>query len=756
MFPRTNLRDPPGFYSFRWTVDPAVELVRDLAVAIKVPGSFSQGALSELVETICRGPNVPDAVVLLQIRGDDSLAHELAKPSVQHALVRFKDRLPLFLVELSLADLGAGVTRVRPINGGQYDDLTAFISNNLEGLFRAGLATVFHRGIVVTAPEGYEYLKPSGSTSSYFIRAEAALVSSGAIAFCAIALWRKLLKVRGEPPRALEQVMLDTLAISPIAFAMRELFALAGLPNRPIVESFHSYGGIEHVPIPVRNSSLCLISASASMDMHREWVRSKRVPATDVITLVTYEDCEDAEFALVALPKECRPPEQRGTALHHIRMTGENFSPGSESPRKVLLRRNVHGWPEGVAVLRESVISSSHLFDVFRPANQGSSSRKGLFVDGEVLVDSAGFVAFLSTQLPQRVKAVTRQVLCQDDNASRLLGQRVASYCQGTLGTPQISVSSFDEVASNPGIVQSQAGVIVVSAVAGAGSSLLGLSRNLRGVHTGPRLYLLGIQVANSSMQIKTLENNLKPAAPGAINEVLTYQQLALGPALAESFALEMELYARAEVGTLPPLLMERLCLLKSGSLKREALTLLPSDNECQRPLILRKDFVFWRAGYEEGPHHPEVLGSIAVLLQRAREQESLPQEHRLFAVRPTHITLDPENFARYDDGIIQAALLRAALPSELDYRSDRVASAYLRDYLIRCTKYLGTERSEGCLEFLLSIATERLRLNDSDRASLLAAFNDATDSKTSLGHAIRWFVGQARNLGRRIPAGPL
>jgi hypothetical protein len=105
------------------------------------------------------------------------------------------------------------------------------------------------------------------------------------------------------------------------------------------------------------------------------------------------------------------------------------------------------------------------------------------------------------------------------------------------------------------------------------------------------------------------------------------------------------------------------------------------------------------------------------------------------------HVALDPENFARFNEGIIQAALLRAALPSELDYRGDIDASAYMVTFLKRIAAKFD-EPQIATLEFLAAIATKRLQLNPEDTTLVSTAFIKAVKNRTSpMSQAVRFFL---------------
>ena len=80
----------------------------------------------------------------------------------------------------------------------------------------------------------------------------------------------------------------------------------------------------------------------------------------------------------------------------------------------------------------------------------------------------------------------------------------------------------------------------------------------------------------------------------------------------------------------------------------------------------------------------------------------------------------DPENFFRYNDGVIQAALLRAAHPSELDYSSNEEVSRRMTDMLSGIFRLNSRQQGEAALEFAFALKTERLKLSDKDMNRLM------------------------------------
>jgi hypothetical protein len=169
----------------------------------------------------------------------------------------------------------------------------------------------------------------------------------------------------------------------------------------------------------------------------------------------------------------------------------------------------------------------------------------------------------------------------------------------------------------------------------------------------------------------------------------------------------------------------------------------------------LRAGFAYWPEGYEAAPFHPEVLATVAVLLQRARELDKLPDDRRLSTASYRQVVLDPENFARFNDGVIQGALLRCAHPSELDYRADHAASDFMRALILRALARATEEAGEGILEFLAALTTRRLQLAEAHLEEVVTAALNGEARPPKLQKAIRFLLdsaNEARRSKQRLP----
>ena len=716
----------PGFFSFRWQPDKPAMGAEDIAVVFKVPGAVDLSVLPDLIETVCLGPIVPSAVVMLQF-GEDGLVEALDTSHMRHALTRFNGRMPLLVFSIKPVPYSVALNMALEASERLQSELTMLFMSPSSWI-RVGLATIFDpKIVVVTAPSGYTFLKPSNDRSTYFIRAELALSKSAAVSFVAFAIFLRLVQGYGKIPQELRLLLVDTMNVAAVAFALREMLSLAGASQAPQVESFHSYGGIDQVTNPLPDTSLCIVSASSSMNLHRKWIREKALSARDIVTLVTFEDAEDVKHALYGLPPEARPEPSSPSSSYDIRITGEYFFPVMEPPRKVLLTTTYHGCPEYTKDFH--LLRERKLFGAFRAAT-GSGTRRSLFIDADALLKATEFQVWINTKVPQLLKAGTALIIYQDDIASATLAQHVA-YIATTLGCNGVRLCNASMV--DESTVDRMAPIVCVAAVVGRGNALLSLSRDLRNCHAGARLYLIGMQVAESLAKYETFDRNLRHSSHKSPIEVLRKNVFLSADVVTESFKQELALYQGTD--EIP---RRKECLLRGPAATE---IFLPSGPQLSDTLLLNKDFAFWEGTYLPSAFQAEVLATIATILQNARTSQLRSSGQQLRSPLLMHVALDPENFARFNEGIIQAALLRAALPSELDYRGDLQASAYMATLLGRIAARFDIPQM-ATLEFLTAIATKRLQLNPGDTAFVRTTFQQVIGKRSDpMSKAVRFFL---------------
>lgn len=726
--------------------------VRTIAFAYKPPGPALKGAVEELILEVSKGPVAPDAVVLLEVLEDsaNSIRGELAVDANELAQTRIAGRIPLVHATLSLAS-GKVVAKLLDSSFRRKSSkLLEQVRKQVPDWTLSGLRCVFRPDVVVLlAPPGYAYQKPSGSRERFFLKPDLALSTSASVAFVALALFLKLFAGRLHRVRDLRSVYLDTMAIAPVAYGLRDLLDLCRTRQAYLIESFHSYGGMEQVKRPLPGTSICLISASSSMSLQERWLVEKEVGADEVVTLLTVKPVRKLlDGALLAID---RPTEvaSEGPPQLSIHLKGETFLPEQEPAKKVLLSEAAHGSLDEVRNFKE--FAGAGIFDVYRRPAVGAQRVRALFVDGLILIGRAEFEQWLKTQLLHRARAATKVIVYQDDPPSKALAGQVAALCSSQLGLKSIQPVAAATLHALQ--MPSGAGVIICAAVVGKGSKLLEISRALRDRHDGPRLYIVGYQVAEARDELKTLPSNLKHSKDVA-HEFVVFGSAAVGNQLGQSYLDEVKAYypGSTTLSGPTPLLAKRATAIGKVD-PVGALALLPSGPKTDEPLQIRTGFAYWPKGYAAQPCQAEILGTVGVLLQRAREHERVPEERSLSSSSFRHVLLHPENFTRFNDGVLQAALLRNAYPSEIDYRGDHAASDFMKAVVLRALARATEESGEAVLEFLLALALRRLQLADVHLDQIVAEATGATGRPGTLQRAINFVLhpltgkGQARQV---------
>ncbi|MBU7440265.1 hypothetical protein [Paraburkholderia fungorum] len=635
-----------------------------------------------------------------------------------------------------------GKFRLRAQIRNRLTALDATLRGRSDEIRRAGLKALFSvPRVSVVAPPGFTFVKPSQKRSTHFLRAEEALTEVESVQFLAFSLLGKLSArdaVLGHP---VEVIYIDSMAMASVAYALRDLYCTLHHHARPRVVSFHSHEGLKDFDAPLFGTSFCLISASSSMNLGRVWTETTQCHPSEVVTLLTLEGANEFEDALYAMP---RPPGIRENApagyLKDLPIVGEHFAPEDLLPKSVLLRKKEHN-VDAARQFAKEFATSGHLSALGR-GEGGTARLRNIYLDGRGLMENDAFQAFIDRTISQKTAASVHVVVHQNDEASRAIAQACAARLQTIMcRTGPLSVVSELDVDGN-GNIQRDAALLIVAAVVGRGTRLLSISRDLRNIHFGARTYLIGAQIAETNAQIAALANNLKHSADNATINIVPFKTIAVGAGLAESFSEESAALqgAAAAFGEH----FER----RHGGLRGTVSglnddTFIGTGEDLSQPLRLRPDFAFWHAFYTENQQTtPAVLATIGAILQNAREGKFADERLRLGTDAFQQVILSPENFTRYNDGVIQAALLRCTRSGELDYSRERASSQFMLDLLTNIFEQHDRLQGEAAAEFALAIYLERLRLTVDHLTELRARVAEKLVGDTSIRRLLRVLLG--------------
>jgi hypothetical protein len=316
-----------------------------------------------------------------------------------------------------------------------------------------------------------------------------------------------------------------------------------------------------------------------------------------------------------------------------------------------------------------------------------------------------------------------------DDADSKAMADKIAKEL-GDLGVdiPQERVVSSKALTSGEHQPLGGGVALVVASIVVSGREILSVSRALRTLHEGePIGYLLGLMRPTTEQAGKDLESNLTWGPRGKAFDFSAVQRIYI-PSERDSestpWEREAELLRRIAdylqeqsksriVEAQLQAVQNRLNFVTTAPLPE---LFLPGEWVGQESrLALRPNFAFWPFALAKGidGSQADVYFTMTAILHSLRSTQTggaaLHRDHNW-------TVLDPRNFSRFNDGVIQASLLRASLPHELDYSTDADLSHQMLGVLQGVFETGDPEEAAARSEFLLALYSGAVRLTPDDR----------------------------------------
>ncbi|HEY5942709.1 MAG TPA: hypothetical protein VIT89_07610 [Solirubrobacterales bacterium] len=695
------------------------------------------------------------------------LGPEPAKEAIEAAAENpaLNDALPAFTrwtetpqVHPLLFGIDGGLQSPRgDLEGASEPDFTA-------KLLRHGLRRIFdQREGMLRAGLGSHYVNPSGKHTQGFIRTGNVLLHSAEVAFVAMGVLKWW-------PSELRRIFVDTASISSVAYAliaMRALFEQNLEP--PTIDSFSSYDGVHDFEF-LPDHALCLISATTSGGLEEELIENDYLQAERIVTLF-YCGPKPRRSARILCDLTRRPDQpgeppplsfkraeecdmcRRGSST--IRISGDQFLPANPKVRDVVL--NAGDAPPWLGRFLEAVVGSRVLR--CHGGNPGSGRAREVYVHLQEAVSEVGgrFEKALRRRLRTMVPASLSKIVYVDHPSSRALAEAVAEHFQSESGR-QLDVDSIlsaNAVLSREVSLEGVTGsVMVIAGAMSSGRTVLGISQFLRNVSEVESIvYLIGVARLPSGEDLDRVDSSLTYGRYAKTHPLVIAATAFLpGEHGVEPSPWESERTLLADVLSLledePWDDDEEVVLaVEQIEARRREIAAAAADGggglidrlflprardgeigfEDGNRLALRDGFVFWRslpkAAFKAGTQ-ADVYVTMLAVLHRLRSAE--PDGSALVQHEHNRTVLSPANFARFNDGVIQAALLRAARPGELDYSHEAILSAQMQGLVRRAIEHMGEDEGEAAVEFLLAFAGEQFKLTPDDTNGLLAFLEEA------------------------------
>jgi hypothetical protein len=689
-------------------------LVQDVLIVFDAAASFAAEEFASLVESEIENNLVPDQLVLVVRDGTFAATEKALKEGdlFETTLNRLSGRSSVTLASYGVS--GDEVRRTHIVGP----------ANTLKVEFndfrRRGISNIFNaRQGFVESTSTYHFQNPSGRHTERFIRVSNILVRGAEIAFVAFCVLPVI-------PVDAHYVYLDTPALYAVVAAINEQ-RLAFGAQALLADNFSSYAGFENFVFDTSKGAVVLISASSSGSLAAKLIDEKGFEAKAIAHLLFLgEDKSRSKLVCdlrfnekdnpegvktepsVSLAKDC---VECRLGSHAITLQGDQFEfAGPQQDALLIAKADA---PEKLGSLLGR-FAGAQVFEV----GLGKAPGSRLFtVSATKLMESKAFQERLDYALRRSLPASTRYIIPADQD-SLALSSRVKDACHSAAEV----VDRADLEAKVGGVGSA---IVIVCAVVESGRTLLDLSRDLRTIApNAPLTYLVGFAKTTGEPRREKLGSSLAQTHNPYPYQVLEVEKMTL-PMSSENNAWSDELtllnrLSQTGADTPPSWLDDRRQRLRKISVGLGNELFLA--NAPGRKLKLQPGFVFWPEETATGAHsQADVFFTIASVLQQLRANAHRPGRSAIRSNWFQQTLLAPGNFGRFNDDIIQASILRAANPYELNYSDSIDDSRELGRLIRRIMEAASSERGGAAAEFLLALATKRLQLRQDDLRSVLS-----------------------------------
>lgn len=589
--------------------------------------------------------------------------------------------------------------------------LSESLSNEI---LQQGMAFLFkkHAGLIVSN-HSYHFVKPSGDHCDKFIRASNLLVSSTEVSFLATSLLPYL-------KSDLKRIYVDTSSISflvSIALGLTDKFS----QSQPVIESFESYAALNELYDFVEDEfSLVLVSATTSGSLAKRLLRQTGFGGNQVITLFhmnlpseqigIFDISSAALDGIISKKAEDCPFCKLGSK--QIRIAGDQFLPENPKHDQLVIKKIDFGKSRQDFF---KMFAANNVLKWNVPSSSREESAEHFFIDVEhaLQLDEE----MLNTQILKNIKRYASRdlatVITFNDTGSTKFSENIKNH----LGEDAKLINWLDSNSFLEADVRNTASVLVIAGAITSGRSLLSISRKLRCIHSSASIvYFVIFSKLPTEADLSQLKKDLTQGG----HELVVLLKCPV-PRIKEHTKTAwdwehdvLQPYSKedpfADAGhQLPAILARRYTCIDNPNCGSDDLFLPDSKGE---PLKLRSTFAFWSdLGFSEGRLKKATQADVYWTIQCVLHDLRNPNESGGLASTYHTTLISPANFDRYNDGVIQACLLRSALPVELDYRVDPAFSRRMTDVILSVIINWDNEQGEATLEFLMALCSQRLQL---------------------------------------------
>ncbi|MES2206708.1 MAG: hypothetical protein V4525_07925 [Pseudomonadota bacterium] len=598
-----------------------------------------------------------------------------------------------------------------------------FIKQGLQQLIK-------QNNVVQVAPAGHVFRHPSGTINNIFIQTRELAKTEPQLCYVGRAIYGVMQK---ELFIDLAVVFIDTMSVY---HYVREALDFVGSSAR--IHSFHSYDEVKRL-VPPNQAYLVVISASTSGGMARDLEINQKFDPERLLTIIDMSTDGRSGKVLVALNKvdehHLLIVEEAET---EIELVGEHFSSKAKPPRAVTL--SVQHAPKDLKkVLR--------YFGLNGLAGINEDQSKVIRLKPSKDHFDKDFDKWLDEEIRWNVSLAVDHIICTNDDVSVNIAERIAKIIQTVKNLPGPKIIKYAELDEEQ--LKVAHGVLVVTAIAGDGGLLREISRDLREyiIPQLPRHFLIGVGLPQTIESWNHLRQFLVRNATERRYGFSEWLVLPIGPDHPDNAWKNLnDLASRAQTKTISGNADEKSIAEDSLTKLSEAITACHNgflQTTTNQLLNLSEGFVFFDDVFKDVSLSEEQFPAAAYLsissaLQSARDTKKL--ENRLKSSGYESVVLSPECFLRFNDSLLQACLLRACYPSELNYSTSSHFSKLMKEFLIKVFNRHQHPYGAAAIEFAVALATGRLKLKKNDLDEVVCQAKQYVDSSSP---SVLWGVLQ-------------
>lgn len=627
-------------------------------------------------------------------------------------------------------DKEAGTHCVQSIDGMESADAEEVLKLHQKYCLRE----LFQHGNGLTkASSEYHYVKASAKHAEAFLRASAVLEVNGAtniIAFWMLPLiWKKRIRY----------IVVDTSGIASVGLALScNALLYGGTKNPPLVSSHQSYGGLEHLAIKNPEETLLLISATTSGGLRQKLLGRGAVDQNIYTLFYLGEDKKHSGNILCDLTKSnakdktgfepIKNFEQHNcphckNKSYPIVLIGDQFSP---EPAKIEeIEINKPDLPQSQQAIIDK-LAGLGLFKVFKNLDGRFLE---YYLDTSVLFSDTSAAEVGDGDICKEVQTrwkgmVTRGsplTLNRIVHAEYPFSKELADFAKEILSPyhdiQAASVTNSRDLRASS-VTEEMATLVVVSCIDDS-QELMGINRDLRSIQPhGNTTYISPIFRGVANKERERIRANLTFGENGkgtfslhSIYAIDLPEEIGTHSWLQEIDLLNEILEWIDDEGRERPIrFANRLQFLLNAPVKGISEKLF-WPNHAGDDLAIRPDFTLLKVdGGKRKLSQADIYLVVSAVLHSLRGgvQGKPKLEYKTYA----RAVISPDNFQRLNDGVIQAAILRAVRQYELAFAScDLHVSQRMKDLLVAYIKKSKEGEGEALMEFLIAIAMRKLTL---------------------------------------------